>query len=169
MISTQAMPRKDVVLRFLSSLEEERQLLERLAETAARARSASPDAPGDEGLQHHLERQAEMCSALEAQRRKRAKMLSDGGHRANDLLVVVLGALPKDEHPAAVDTFTRYVDAAEAAQREIDVNREFFSVALATLEDTIEAVVSTVSSSAVYDARGSSSGSTTALCVSTVT
>lgn len=169
MISTNATPRREAVLRFLASLEDELRLLGELTEVASKARAASPENEGQEGLQYHLERQGELCSALEAQRRERSKMLTDGGHRPNDLLVVVLGALPKDEHPSAVDVFKRYVDAAEAAQREIDINREFFSVALATLEDTLEAVVSTVSSRAVYDANGSSVGPQTALCVSTVT
>lgn len=169
MISTQGSPRKEAVMSWLASLEEELELLRGLADAASRARMAAPDIEGPEGLRHHLERQAELCSALESHRRARAKMLADGGHRANDLLVVVLGALPKDEHPAVVDVFKRYIDAVEAAQREIDVNREFFSVALATLEDTIEAVVSGACSGAVYDATGSSAGPKTALCVSTVT
>lgn len=169
MISTQATPDKDDVLRWLGSLEEELTLLAQLGETAQRARSASPEDDGAEGLHKCLERQAELCAALEGHRRNRTMMLAESGHRASDLLVVVLGALPRDEHPAAIDTFKRYVDAAEATQREIDVNREFFSVALASLEDTLEAVVSGVSNGAVYDQEGRSPGETTALCVSTVT
>jgi hypothetical protein len=156
-------------MRWLASLEEELGLLEQLADAAARARAVSPEREGAEGLEQALERQATLCSQLEAHRKARAAMLEEAGHRAKDLLVVVLGALPKDEHPAAVDIFKRYVDAAEATQREIDVNREYFSVALATLEDTIDAVVSGVSAGAVYDASGSSSKTKTALCVSTVT
>lgn len=169
MISTQSTPDKDDVLRWLASLEEELVLLAQLEEAARKARAASPEDNGAEGLHQHLEKQAELCASLEAHRRERSRTLSDAGHRANDLLVVVLGALPKDEHPAAIDTFKRYVDAAEAAQREIDVNREFFSVALASLEDTLEAVVSGVSSGSLYNADGRNPGGTTALCVSTVT
>ena len=169
MISTQGSPRRDAAIRWLTSLEEELVLLEELALTAAEARSTPPDRQGAGRLEQLLERQGELCAALENHRRLRTDMLAQLGHRANDLLVVVLGALPTEEHPAAIDVFRRYVDSAEATQREIDVNREFFSVALATLEDTIEAVVSGVTSSGVYDSSGSSVGDKTALCVSTVT
>lgn len=168
MISTQS-PNEEAAARWLLSLEEEVGLLEQLADSAVRARAASPQGEAESGLRSALEKQAELCAALESHRRSRSQMLADEGHRANDLLVVVLGALPKDQHPAAVDTFKRYIDAAEKTQREIDVNREFFSVALATLEDTIEAVAVGTSTSSVYDAKGKSSGSTTALCVSTMT
>lgn len=155
---------------WLSSLEKELTLLEQLTDAASRARAAAPERDSEGGGLHRLlERQAELCAQLEQLRRDRARTLADEGHRADDLLVVALGAVPKDEHPAVIDTFKRYVDAAEAAQREIDINREFFSVALATLEDTIEAVVSGVRQNAVYDANGSSTGSRSALCVSTVT
>ena len=156
-------------MRWLASLDEELALLQQLGAAASAARAVSPEREGAAGLEELLRRQAELCAELEVHRRTRAAMLAEVGHRANDLLVVVLGALPKDEHPAAIDIFKRYVDAAEATQREIDVNREYFSVALATLEDTIEAVVSGVSTSTVYDAKGSSSRTKTALCVSTVT
>lgn len=169
MISTHEIPRREAVFVWLTSLEEELPMLEQLAEVAAEARTASPEEGGPEGLHALLELQTDLCSRLEAHRHNREKMLSEGGIRKEDLLVAVLGALPKDEHPSAVDAFSRYIDAAEAAQRQIDINREFFSVALATLEDTLESVVSGVCSTDFYDASGSSMGPNTALCVSTVT
>lgn len=167
-MSNQGSPTKDAVARVISSLEDEVILLGELADAASRARTAPPDGETG-GLHRLLERQAELCAALDGHRRERACILKEWGHRANDLLVMVLGGLPKDDHPRVVDLFKTYVDAAEAAQREIDVNREFFSVALATLEDTIDAVVASVSAKGVYDATGNDAGSQTALCVSTVT
>ena len=170
MISTLEAPNREAVIHFLSSLRRELRLLEDLRNAAAQARTTSPDEESGEGLQQILERQTEMCAELEVMRRQRIAILAEDGYRVSDLLVVVLGALPKDDHPEVIDLFKQYVDVAEATQREIDVNREFFSVALATLEDTIGAVISTVKSRAVYDAKGSSLGDgSTALCVSTMT
>lgn len=169
MISVHEAPNKEAIVHFLASLEDETTILEDIAEAASAARAISPGSEGLQELHRMLEQQAELCSRLESKRRERASVLAKEGHQAKDLLVVILGFLSKEDHPAAIKTFRRYIDMAEKTQREIDINREYFSVALSTLEDTIDAVVSTATSKEFYDSKGGSSGDNIALCVSTIT
>ncbi|MBX2811626.1 MAG: hypothetical protein KTR25_07445 [Myxococcales bacterium] len=169
MISVQEAPKETAVMHFLASLEDEIVVLNDLAQAAAEARVVPPDGTTPNGLHRVLERQAELCFSLEGMRAKRETLLNSNGHSGRDLLVVVLGVLPKEDHPGVVDVFRRYIDAAELTQREIDINQEFFSVALSSLEDTIQEVVCTVSSGDTYNSKGSNSSESVALCVSTVT
>lgn len=63
------------------------------------------------------------------------------GYPARDFLVAVLDATPTAQRAEVAERFSAFVAAAEQAQREIQVNREFFSVALASLEDVIDAAM----------------------------
>lgn len=139
---------------WLAGLDDEVAHLRDLAELTRAARVAPLEHPV-EGLAPLLEEQARVCAALEQRRVARDGVLeASGGPRSRDLLVVVLGALPKGEHPEVLERFGRYVAAAEAAQREIEVNREFFTVALSAVEEALEARSGQSRSPVTYDARG---------------
>lgn len=169
MISVQEAPKEVAVMHFLASLEDEIVILNDLAQATAGVRSVSPTGGAPVGLHRLLEKQAELCSRLESMRAEREALLADEGHSTKDLLVVVLGVLPKEDHPGVVDVFRRYIDAAELTQKEININQEFFSVALSSLEETIQEVVCNASSGDTYNSKGSNSSESVALCVSTVT
>ncbi len=165
---TQAPGFPTFVSRCLDSVEEERELLVRLATAARSSRAVPAGRAGQPELERLLDEQAELCIALERCRMARGGWLAEAGHAARDLLMVLLGQSPREGHSELVERFKRHADAAEAAQREIDVNREFFGVALASLEEVVEAVAG-VGRAEVYDERGSSASDARAICLSTVT
>jgi hypothetical protein len=149
--STEPAPKLDADA-LLVAVERETELLEELADLCQRARGTG-STPLDT-LDANLQAQARVCEELEGFRARRAALLGKGGHRVQDLLLVVLGALPREQHDAAIAQFSRFVGAAERAERQITINREYFSVLLSTVEDTIAGVVSGGGRSMTYDARG---------------
>ena len=119
-------------------LIEETHLLEQLVELLVQARATRPDkAP----LTEILDQQATVCEGLAERRAQRAARLQAEGYGARDLLVAMLTNTPKAEHDRAIAVFGAFVKAAERAQAEIDINREFFAVALAAVEDALMAAV----------------------------
>ena len=130
-----------------AELVEETQILEQLIELLVEARASRPDRPP---LSDTLDKQAELCEVLAQRRSLRAELLTANGYGSRDLLVALLANTPKAEHDSAVATFGAFVSAAERAQAEIDVNREFFAVALAAVEDAL-AAASPESRKATYD------------------
>lgn len=124
---------------WLSFLNEEADLLERLSSLARDARK-NASFTGSEIFRNLLSEQAEVCHMLEGLRAQREALLEGLGHSPKELLVVVLSATEPQQHPEVVSAFGRLMDAAETAQQEIDLNRHFFEAALATVEGTIDTV-----------------------------
>lgn len=119
-------------------LADETELLRELASTAARTRAAALKTPD---LTDLVETQIALCEQLESFRTRRDQLLARLGYPARDFLVAVLDATPTAQRAEVAERFSAFVAAAEQAQREIQVNREFFSVALASLEDVIDAAM----------------------------
>jgi hypothetical protein len=139
---------------WLSFLNEEADLLERLSKLAQDARK-NASFTGSETFRKLLSEQAEVCQTLEGLRAQREALLEGLGHSPKELLVVVLGATEPQHHPEVVSAFGRLMDAAESAQHEIDLNRHFFEAALATVEGTIDTVSRAAGTGAqTYDASG---------------
>ena len=134
-----------------TELIEETRLLETLTELLIQGRVSRPDRPP---LADVLDQQAQLCDELAKRRADRAARLQANGYGPRDLLVALLAATPKHEQKSAVATFSAYVQAAEQAQAQIDINREFFSVALSAVEDALAAAVPD-SRPVTYDALGS--------------
>ena len=157
---------------WIASLSHETALLRELADVTRRTRQVNitPRGPidGEAEFTNLLERQTELCRELEILRDKRAALLARSGQRPKDLLVVVLASLPKERHAETISAFKEYVDCAEAAQREVDKSREYFAVALSTVEDVLSSVVAK-GTPVTYGANGMREAPTTAFCLSKVT
>jgi hypothetical protein len=136
---------------LVAAIEQEATLLSELAVVAEAARGPGP---GDPALAELLARQVELCERLEALGAGRRAFLARTGQRAKDFLVALLAELAPDQHPAAVAALDRQVAAAAAAARQIAINREFFGVMLAAVEDTLASVAGDGGRPVTYDARG---------------
>ncbi len=132
-----------------TELAEETRLLEQLVQLLTDARATRPDRPP---LNETLDKQAELCEVLSQHRARRSERLQAEGYGPRDLLVALLANTPKDDHQRAVATFGAFVEAAERAQAEIDINREFFTVALSAVEDALTAA--SPQAEATYTASG---------------
>ena len=146
-------------------LVEETQLLEELTGLLKQARAIRPDRPP---LAEIIEAQAAMCERLAERRAERAQVLTKAGYGPRDLLVALLAGHAKPEHAELVSVFGAFVAAAEQAQVQIDINREFFSVALAAVEDALGAAAPE-SESPTYDLSGGKRRPGGSVIVSTVT
>ncbi len=155
-------------LVWSDSLQEELELFLELVQVASTTRDASLDPAGSEfgGL---LERQTEILGRLQEIRSARAEVLRSLGFSSKDLLVIALNQTPRSEHASVMELFSRYIEAAERAQCEVEINREYFGVALGAVEHTIAAVTKSASNAPRYDARGQQSEATPPICMSTVT
>lgn len=132
-------------------LLEETRLLTELTTLLRQARETRPDhAP----LTEVLDAQAVLCEQLAERRVQRSEQLEASGYGPRDLLVALLNGRAKDEQQRIVSTFRGFVEAAEQAQKQIDINREFFAVALAAVEDALAAALPE-SSAPTYEASGS--------------
>ena len=149
-----------------SHLEEETRLLDELAGLLRQSREMRPD---HGPLSQILERQAALCETLANHRTARATQLEALGYGPRDLLVAVLAGTAKEEHEGAVASFGGFVEAAERVQTQIDINREFFSVALAAVEDALTAASPDNGRSATYDRSGISRRPSGSVMISTVT
>ena len=158
----------DHELLWSDSLKEELQLFQDLAQVAASTRDAALDPAGVE-FGELLEKQTQIMGRLETIRASRAELLKAMGLLSRDLLVVVLNKSPRAEHPEIMELFGQYIEAAKQAQRQIDINREYFSVALGTVEDTISALTAGVTQPGLYDAQGLQRKAIAPLCMSTMT
>jgi len=124
---------------WVAQLESETIALRELRAAAAQTRAASLTERQDE-IGPLLQKQATICDRLAAARDRRRELLAANGKGPRDFLVAVLGQTPPDLHAQVTARFSDYVQAAEEAQREIDLNREFFSIALSALDDVLGAV-----------------------------
>ncbi|MEM1026250.1 MAG: flagellar export chaperone FlgN [Myxococcota bacterium] len=124
---------------WVAHLESETHALRELLEAATQTRAASLTDRQDQ-IGPLLEKQALLCEKLERARTRRRALLQESGRGRGDFLVAVLSQTPPALHAQATARFSEYVDAAEAAQREIDINKEFFSIALSALDDIIGTV-----------------------------
>ena len=158
-----------VITKWLESLDGELAQLIELKNLMSRSRSLAGVKSEGKELLDNLEKQAALCSSLERYREAKDTMLKKLGYRSEELMTIVLGILPREEHPQVIEKFGRVMDESEALQRQIDINREFFSVALATIEDTIMGVAADFNRQNIYNAAGSDVGLAAPLCVSTVT
>lgn len=124
---------------WVAQLESETLALRELATAASRTRAA---ALTDEKTQLSalLEQQSQLCEQLTRARSRRRALLEASGKGRGDFLVAALAQTPPELHGRVTARFSEYVDAAELAQREIDINREFFSIALSALDDIIGTV-----------------------------
>lgn len=123
---------------WLESLSAERAMLLELGQLAESSRAASLGGSG--GLEEILARQSELCRRLEALRDVRRAFLADSGAAATDFLPAVLARTAHERHAEVISAFRAYVDAAQAAQHQIDLNKDFFRVALAAVEGTLSSV-----------------------------
>jgi hypothetical protein len=153
---------------WLVGLEGEISLLQDLEAVATEARLVSPKLE-DQRFAQLLEQQTSLCRRLEERRVQRAQLLERSGHPSKDFLVVVLGATPKESHGEVVKLFGRYMRAAELAQRQVALNREFFALTLGAVEDVLSAVVNGPDGPATYDALGQRKGRAGPLSFSTLT
>ena len=124
---------------WVAQLESETIALRELRAAAAQTRAASLTERHAE-IGPLLDKQAALCDRLAAARNRRRELLAANGRGPRDFLVAVLGQTPPDIHDQVTARFSEYVQAAEEAQREIDLNREFFSIALSSLDDVLGAV-----------------------------
>ena len=159
---------KNDALDWIESLHAETKLLEDLAALAANTRRVRPDTD-PKGFAQLLSAQAELCDRVAALRTKRAEHPSMIGRGERDLLSVVMAALPKAEHPSALDAFRVYMETAVRADEEIGINREFFAVAQAAIDETIDAITGARRRTGMYDKAGHTSSAATGLCVSIAT
>jgi hypothetical protein len=128
---------------WLEALQQETALLRDLTAAAARTRGcALTEERG--ALGQLLKLQSELCEQLEAFRRHRDSRLHQRGYQPREFLVAVLDDTPVTNREPVTAAFSAFVSAAEAAQREIELNREFFSAALATLQDAVEGLTDQV-------------------------
>ncbi len=134
-----------------AELQEETELLTRLTGLLLDARAVRP---GRAPLAEILDQQAALCEDLANRRSSRAERLQAGGYGPRDLLVALLASAPKQQQQNVVKTFGAFVTAAEAAQAQIEINREFFSVALAAVEEAL-AAAAPESQSPTYDVPSS--------------
>lgn len=146
---------------WIALLEDETGWLDALAESAAAARSVSMR-DSAEALMSCLERQAELCQRLEASRRRRRDGLRAAGRSPDELPDVVMETVGPDQAQKALD---RWFEAARAAQHEIDLNREFYGIALAAVEEAVTVLTGATSKS--YDPRGRQVAGTARPIVST--
>ncbi|MGF1510181.1 MAG: hypothetical protein ACFB9M_11840 [Myxococcota bacterium] len=124
---------------WLERIRNETELLKQLARAAARTRSAALRSSESE-LSEMLSHQSDLCGKLEVHRLQRSGMLRELGYPPRDFLVAVLDHTPRSSHAETSGAFAAFVTAAEAAQQEIDINKEFFGTALATLEDAVASI-----------------------------
>ncbi|MEL7368464.1 MAG: flagellar export chaperone FlgN [Myxococcota bacterium] len=122
----------------IEELREEISILDKLTHLLRESRQIRLD---QIQLAKCLEDQAQLCDILTTRKERRAAVLHASGYQPQDLLVALLAVAPKTDHDSIIETFGLYVEAAEQAQTEIDMNREFFSVALAAVEDALNAAV----------------------------
>ncbi|MEM7675426.1 MAG: flagellar export chaperone FlgN [Myxococcota bacterium] len=120
----------------VEDLQDEIGILERLTTLLREVRGIRLD---QMLLTQSLGEQAELCEVLTSRRNRRAVLLAEHGYRSQDLLVALLAGASKSEHDAIIEIFGQYVNMAEQAQSEIDINREFFSVALSAIEGALSA------------------------------
>jgi hypothetical protein len=162
-------PAAGEVSRWLVGLESEIALLQDLESVAAESRTVSPKLE-DGRFATLLEHQTNLCRKLEERRADRAELLRRSGHPSKDFLVVVLGVTPRDQHGEVVRLFGRYMRAAELAQKQIQLNRQYFQVSLAAVEDAIDSVVEAQGGgSGTYDLYGQKKGNSGPLTFSKVT
>ena len=151
--------------RMPEQLVEETRLLQELTDLLTQVRHVRPDRPP---LVEILDKQAALCDDIAARRQARMAALDAAGYQARDLLVALLNNTPKANHEAVVSTFRAFVAAAETTQAQIDINREFFAVALAAVEDALSAARPDTGPT-TYDARGLDRGPGGSMIVSTAT
>lgn len=154
--------------QWLAGLESEICMLQDLEAVAKEARQVSPKLE-DQRFAGLLEKQTQLCLRLEERRTHRARLLDESGHPSKDFLVVVLGATPKETHGEVVKLFGRYLRAAELAQRQVELNREFYALTLGAVEDALAAVAHGPGGPATYDALGQRRGRAGPLSFSTLT
>lgn len=130
---------KDTPFLWAAELARETRTLDALTRAAATTRRCAVSG-GSRELEELLATQANLCEELQAFKERREQQLRQRGYPNKDLLVAALDQSAAGEHASVTAVFSDYVAAAEAAQREIDINREFFGVALSTLQDALEAV-----------------------------
>lgn len=136
---------------WIALIEDESKLLTELAEATIAARSASLR-DTNEGLMSHLETQSNLCQRLEASRARRRRALRAAGKQLDDLAAVVTDTTDPAERERAEKALDRWIEAASATQRENDLNREFYLVALGAVEEAVSII--TGSKTSAYDPKG---------------
>lgn len=138
---------------WLAHLEEETALLRALAQHTISARGVSlRDAEPE--FRRQLAAQEETCRQLEQCRRRRRDALRRAGRDPSELVAVVTAGASAEALERAQDALNRWFEAAEATRRENDINRDFYGVALAAVEEAVG--ILTGSETRAYDLRGRS-------------
>ena len=152
---------------WLGSIANETTLLQRLAEASRLSRMAA-STPGNREWGGFLADEAGLCRQLEASRVLRERQLATMDRGAGDFLQVVLSRVPPAEHDAVVEAFSRYMDAAEHAHREIEINREFFTTAAAVIHGTLQSLSDNAQTADTYGTGGKRPDELSKVCLSTV-
>jgi len=145
------LPSLNTPIDWITILDEETRLLGELAEAVRSARHVSMR-DSHEAFTRQLTRQSELCRRLESKRDERRARLSQNGRAPEDLFEVVLESVGPDDRRVAQKALDRWIESARAAQFEIDLNKDFYRVALAAVEEAVTIV--TGSHTKGYDPRG---------------
>ncbi len=154
---------------WVDMLRHETGMLEQLTDLSRKARVTTSHQDLT-NLADILVEQARVCERLERSRVLRVSKLQAMGQNPSDFLVVALSDTTPNDHADVVEAFGHYMETAKVAQREVDLNRHYFDSALATVENTMDIIIQTVSGgAATYDANGGTRSTGKALCMSTQT
>ena len=136
---------------WIALLEYETELLEGLARATIAARNASLRDSRDPFMAL-LDQQTNLCRRLEDSRRRRRQGLARAGRPPGEMQDLVLETGDPELQERAQKALDRWFEAARATQQENDLNREFYAVALATVEEAVSII--TGSRTRGYDPRG---------------
>lgn len=152
---------------WLDSITQETTLLQRLAEASRLSRVAA-SAPGNRQWGEFLAEEAGLCRQLEASRVLRDRQLATIDRGAGDFLQVVLSRVPPAEHEAVVAAFSRCMDAAGQARREIEINREFFNSAATAIHETLLALAEDAEPVGMYGIGAKRNDEISKVCLFTI-
>lgn len=136
---------------WIALLERETELLEGLARATVAARNASLRDSRDPFLAL-LDEQTNLCRRLEESRRRRRQGLVRAGRPPGDLPELVRETDDPELQQRARNALDRWFEAARTTQHENDLNREFYTVALSTVEEAVSII--TGARTRGYDPRG---------------
>lgn len=136
---------------WIALLERETELLEGLARATIAARTASLRDNRD-AFMGLLDEQTNLCRRLEESRRRRRHGLARARRKPQELQEVVLDTEDLELRERGEKALQRWFEAAEATQRENELNRDFYTVALSTVEEAVSII--TGAQTRGYDPRG---------------
>ena len=153
--------------QIATQIEQETRLLEQLSALAAGTRRAAVERRTKE-IHELVSSQEKLIARIEEFRLFRSSQIDKMKRNQGDLLTLLLESLPAERHGQLIEIMDGYTRAIENANRQVNINREFFQAALATVDSTLKAVAQSTRT-VTYGKRGTGDSGAVAICFSTNT